>query len=147
MDDTLAVRVRQPGQHLAQDEQGPPGGRRALLDQVAQGHAVHEVHDQVGHVGHAEIDDRDAVRMAEAAHRAGFDLETTLEFGLAQEGDVEELDRHRAPQLQAFAPVHRAHRARRDAGHDPVTFLQDGAEAWVLGVSILVGHFASQSMS
>jgi hypothetical protein len=69
--------------------------------------------------------------MVEAAHGPRFILEPAQECLLRSDPRVQELHRHRPPELQALALVDDAHGARRQLGDDAVPPLQHAPHARV----------------
>ncbi len=129
MNDALGVGMGYTGQDLASQAENAHGLEPLAREQGAQAAASDEVHDQEGHVLDAEVDHRDAVGVAKAAHRLRLHLKTFEERTLRGNRGVEELDCDRTPELHPLATVDRAHASGGDECENLVAALDDRADA------------------
>jgi hypothetical protein len=111
VDDAVAVGVDEAGQDLADHGHRAHRHQAGLRHQdLAQGLTGDEVHHQVGRpLVEAEVGDRHAVGVGQAAHGPGLDLEAADTLVGAGVALVEELDGDRALEPDALAPIHDAH--------------------------------------
>ena len=122
MDDAVAVCVVEGGQRARGDLQRPLGQQSTpARQQLAQRHAVDELHHDVGHddastvVGLqgvlAGVVDGDDVGVVQRGGRLGLTAKARLEGRVAGEVGAQDLDRDPAPQAQVACLV--------DLGHAP----------------------------
>ena len=138
--DPVAVAVVQGAQHPVGDLQGPLGQQPAVLpEQVAQGAAVHILHDDVGDVRPvgvvlAGVVYRDDRRVVQRGGRLGLAAEPCLERLVPGQVLAEGLHRDDAVQADIPCPVHLGHAAPAD---DAVELIAAAEEAALCHVSHL----------
>ena len=125
VDDAVAVCAAQPGEHLPRDRNRAGGSQAPLIEQGTQGHAVHQVHDQVGKAIDPEVDDGDAVRVRQAAHGSCLHLEPPGQNGVPRDRRVQKFDGDRAPEPQPLATMHGPHTPLGDGFQQPIAALKD----------------------
>ena len=111
------VRLAEGAEHVAQHPADARKGQRALLGQdVGEVLARQILHDQVEDavLGAPEIDDRDAVRVVEAAGRPGLVVEAGDRLIVREQVRVDDLDRHRAAEHVLLGAVDTTHAPHTD---------------------------------
>ncbi len=119
MDDAVVVGELEGVADLGDDGQGLAGGEAAAVDEVAQGDAVHELHEQIKiAAGLAEVVDGDDVRVVEAGQGLGLAGEALGEGGVGAALGGEELEGDEAAEGFLAGLVNHAHAAAAEAGKD-----------------------------
>ena len=98
------------------------GERPVVVDRVAEGLAVQQLHDDVGSaiVGEAEVEDLDDPGVIDRGGGPRLGEEAIDEVGLRRHPRRHDLDRRAALDQQVFTDVHRAHAAGGDLARDAV---------------------------
>ena len=121
VDDALLVGRRQGFGHRDGELEDLLGGHADGGDQLVQGLALDQFHDQeVGAGFFFDRVDRDDVGMIELGEDLRFPSEASVAVGIRRPLGGQSLDRHLAVQTQIFRQKHRAHAAGTELGDDLV---------------------------
>ena len=119
MHDACGMRLRETLGYLMGDVGEPSRRQPAVGQQLAQGPALHQFHDDEGHAGLvADVMDGQDVGMVQGGSGLGFLLETTQTIAIVAEIGWEDLDRDRAIEASVARAVDLAHSACRERAED-----------------------------
>ncbi|GEC08124.1 hypothetical protein SSP24_57790 [Streptomyces spinoverrucosus] len=129
--DAVLVRVGERLQDAGDDDQGLlRAGRLGVVQQIADGAALDQLHHDVRHrlaahevlAGVVHGDDRVVV---ETGHRLGLAREARLGHRVLGEVGAQQLDRHGAPETDVLGGEHLGHAAPAESAGQPVPAVPD----------------------
>ena len=117
--DPRPVRLGQPLGHLGGERDQPLHGERPVGEQLSKRRSVDELHREIGDgVRLPDLVDRDDRRVVQRGSGARLPLEAAQPVRVGREGRGQDLDRHVAAEARVMRPVHLAHAARPERGHE-----------------------------